>query len=654
MIFGTEEPALFPVKDLYDTGMIQNYINSVQREYERGIAEQKEFQKNFGDFFSPIAKDMESWNNLTMKPIQNAINFMQQNGIDPVRSAEGRALLSKLVNNVNYGDLARLRQSAKTAEQYRSIAEKLKAEGKFSPELEAMIGNGDLSTWDTLKDGTWSAESPTAMKSLYDLTHDRFDPLAKQSFDLGPGKDRYHRRKGVDESHMRPVAQTALDGIKNTPYYKYYKSVYGDDKAIEDAMINANKAVMHDDQVVDQGLFNAEKLRIDRAQLGISQYNAETARLKAMMDAGYVQNPNTGRWEKPVTAANTTPADIYQETDVASKNKREIYLGGGSNGGSPSNFEKRIKEVISYWDNLASDKHAYKNKGYAKKVADHYRRIKKGGLEAAIKGGYFKSNEYGDIIPTSAWERVVTKVETNNVVTKPIYNEALSKAVDRRNTYKVNPSDKAAKNADAFKFTGTSVVSNNITAGDGIKNREVHLGVEDMVFTPHRALTVSGKTQFRDVDQNIAELFDAFVHKNQIIGRYTNSSYSRTQKVSYPRSEGGRSYEIDAPILIEKKDIESFAKKWLGKNQVTPDQYEDVIDALGVTPVDMYGRNIDKKGNLNWKHVEYVEAPFTRVENNNNNLNAGQFATQVDKDRYGQKLAGDLAVTRQTHSLARR
>jgi hypothetical protein len=52
----------------------------------------KEFKKEYGDFMSPWAKDMQTYNNI-MDSVYNDINEMYNRGIDPLRSQEGRSML---------------------------------------------------------------------------------------------------------------------------------------------------------------------------------------------------------------------------------------------------------------------------------------------------------------------------------------------------------------------------------------------------------------------------------------------------------------------------------------------------------------------------------------------------------------------------------
>lgn len=247
MILGYEQPIDIPVMSMYDKDMMKMYLGALREDYQQGLEDQKEFNKMASEFYSPIAKDNDTWYNLTTKPI---VEYLNQNP-DAIRSVEGRAAIRQFINSRPYQDMAKLRQSADMAKTYNDLKAKLKAAGKYSDDLERTLGVGDLATWDTLKNGVWNTESPTEMKDLYSLTHDRFDPLAKMDFDLGPGRDIYHRRKGVEEKHMTPIVDQALDGIRNTPYYKLFLERYGDDEGIRRAIIDVNRGVLHDSEITD-------------------------------------------------------------------------------------------------------------------------------------------------------------------------------------------------------------------------------------------------------------------------------------------------------------------------------------------------------------------------------------------------------------------
>ena len=236
---------------------------------------------------------------------------------------------------------------------------------------------------------------------------------------------------------------------------------------------------------------------------------------------------------------------------------------------------------------------------------------------------------------------------------KQTYVKASSDAITRRNTYKTPFQDNFVRSAAADKFSGTSTISKNITPQDGIKHREVSLASENIVLTQDRALNLGGYYRqgrgFKDVKgETIAKKFNDFVHRNNVTGYFTDGSYSKMKQVSYPRTNGGRSYDIDAPLLLRKDDVKQFADE----NGLS---VSDVMNSLGMKAVEKTGKTTvqtgKNKGKLQWSDFEYLETDFTSVENNNNTSEAGAYDWYVDKTRYGATYADKLAIDRQSKSL---
>jgi hypothetical protein len=62
--------------------------------YEKGQQQLKDFYKEYGDFISPIQKEMDWYNQNVTGRVRDTINNLYASGIDPLRSAEGRAAIS--------------------------------------------------------------------------------------------------------------------------------------------------------------------------------------------------------------------------------------------------------------------------------------------------------------------------------------------------------------------------------------------------------------------------------------------------------------------------------------------------------------------------------------------------------------------------------
>ena len=169
MIYPHDEIVPLPVRDLYDSGLMQLSIATAKDMYEKGQKQLEDFNTKYGDFMSPIAKDMDWYNQNVTGKVRDTINNLYANGIDPLRSAEGRAAISQLIYSMPTGDIAKLRQSAETAKEY------LKSFGDdTNPELEKFLGR-DLSNWSTLDNGVWGYNKASKYQTIDDL----IEPIVK-------------------------------------------------------------------------------------------------------------------------------------------------------------------------------------------------------------------------------------------------------------------------------------------------------------------------------------------------------------------------------------------------------------------------------------------------------------------------------------------
>ena len=219
MIYGQDEAVRYPVKDLYDTGMMSMYIGAIKDEYERGIKEQEEFMSKYGDFISPFQKDVENWDKLTMDPIIEAYDYLQANGIDPLRSQEGRAVINNIMRKVPREKLSMLRQSAAAGQEYLKNRGEMQAKGLYDPEFEQfLLGDRTFSGQDTLSQGMWARTSPSEYKGLRTLTDPWFkNRTAKYKYTKN-GYDYF----GYDTKDMEQTADTQIDAFLASDYGKFF------------------------------------------------------------------------------------------------------------------------------------------------------------------------------------------------------------------------------------------------------------------------------------------------------------------------------------------------------------------------------------------------------------------------------------------------
>ena len=225
MIYGQDEPVLFPVADLYDSGMMGAYLSAVKDQYQRGLKDYDDFVSKYGDFTSPIQKDVEYWNNNTMGPLADAVNQMYANGIDPTRSPEARAVLSRMMRNIPYAKLANIRQSAAAANEYLKNRGTMAAKGLYNDDYERWIltrnGMPDFEHWDSSVNGAWTRTSPNEYQDLNTVTRPWYDQMEKGY--LYSDADGYEWW-GNTSDDVRKIAATHLPDLTNE-YWQYQKDI---------------------------------------------------------------------------------------------------------------------------------------------------------------------------------------------------------------------------------------------------------------------------------------------------------------------------------------------------------------------------------------------------------------------------------------------
>jgi len=64
------------------------------------------------------------------------MRYLQENGIDPLRSAEGRAIIQNVINSVDKAGINQRRANAAIGEEYLKARGQLAAKGLYNSEYE--------------------------------------------------------------------------------------------------------------------------------------------------------------------------------------------------------------------------------------------------------------------------------------------------------------------------------------------------------------------------------------------------------------------------------------------------------------------------------------------------------------------------------------
>ena len=425
MIYSKDQWIQLPTKDLYDSQIMLASINAARDMYEKGLQETKEFNKLYGDFTSPIARDVDYWYDNTLKPVRDAINYMYDKGIDPTRSAEGRALIQKLINQAPVAKLNQIRQSAKIADEYVKNRGTMQANGLYDPGFEQFALRDqygrpvDLSTWSTIDDGTWERTAPYKYESLYDYTSPMFKDLKPHELtkaeveSFGVKYDPRYQYQGISKGDLERVTGQRVPGVQNDTLYKYYRDRAADvvrkqyiaagknpaeitqdeiDRQFVQDVIQANSArIMEPTKSADQFAVMAQGQANDMQKLRFQQ-DREDARFnkdlaykywadqqaaeRAMLSAGL--NPNTGA---PLNGSGneSIARGVYDRLldDVATnlQQRDEKYL---------ASFKAKANNTYSAFLRAHQNSPVHDNSGRAwtgRRMANHY-------FDVARKKGY--------------------------------------------------------------------------------------------------------------------------------------------------------------------------------------------------------------------------------------------------------------------------
>lgn len=228
MISMYDQPVVIPIRDMLDNSTMQMYLSAAREEYNRAYTEQKEFAKEFGDLMSSNNALNNAYYNETKGAVYDVMNRMQQAGIDPIRSAEGRAMIAQTIRNRPYAKIAGWKQDAENLKTYDKAKAQMIMNGTWNPEYEqwALEQNG-LANWDPYSDQRWDRLSPVKYTDNGTLTQ----PYAKQLQEelltddqlkrMGVTPDKYRMYWGYSMDAVGEAGSRAANALSKTDQGKF-------------------------------------------------------------------------------------------------------------------------------------------------------------------------------------------------------------------------------------------------------------------------------------------------------------------------------------------------------------------------------------------------------------------------------------------------
>ena len=177
-----------------------------------------------------------------------------------------------------YGEMAKLKSSAKNAEAYLEARRKLELEGKYNPAIEQYAGKG-LDQFSTVNDGIWDRMSPVPYQNMADFTKSYYDNIKPKTTAMSKNGISYTKSE-ISEQDLYDVANGRFNDIINTPQgrlmYKMYKDQLGSDdaarKALVDAVVSGNRDRLFYSDNYEDNYFKHQTLALQKEQLAWTKY----------------------------------------------------------------------------------------------------------------------------------------------------------------------------------------------------------------------------------------------------------------------------------------------------------------------------------------------------------------------------------------------
>lgn len=255
MIGMYDEPVAVPIIDLLDSSMMSQYISAAREQYNQAVQDQKEFAKEFGELYGPNANINKQFYDYTRGAVNKGLDYLYQNGIDPLRSAEGRAYIAKIIRERPYAEIANLKaqnESMKTYQKYRAEAMR---NGTYDPDFEKFVlGGKTLESWDPSTDGIWTREAPSKYSSLKDWTSNLFDNMQLEyDPELTKQAGGMYQVYSKSPKKMQQILDANIKDMAKSDLGRYYLDMYGGDiDALKADIINRNREYTQIDRRPDQ------------------------------------------------------------------------------------------------------------------------------------------------------------------------------------------------------------------------------------------------------------------------------------------------------------------------------------------------------------------------------------------------------------------
>lgn len=645
-ILGKEQPIVYQIDNVLDPRMAQmvynaqqNYVNALREDYLQTQKDLKDFRKEYGDFYSPFAKDNENWDRLTNGAIREV---MDKYGPDMLRSIEGRAQIQKAINSIPYGELQKLKASVQPAMQFLKNKGVLDSKGLYSKDFQDWInkqaGITNFEDWDTLKNGVWTKESPDTFDSLNTVTHGWYD----QRQALYKGMKNGSRVYSYDFNDLKNTARANAQGFINTPRGAY------EFMNIKEQLKHANPNMSEED--LQNKAFDILDDRIAQANIEMllpEKYEADPyalARYKADLD------DRNARRAAARTAANqqhNRQGGILQYSTRFGYNANQSFVDRTLNG---ANLSKSMLKIQHYWINKANKAKTSKEKNEALAHVKWWKGSENWSPEQLVKNGIINIDSNGIVTPTDRFTNAFmysNSTNTNYDKTKGGYSQQLMR--NAKSTYsvfqnRIQPSNKVEHSMWSDIMAGDSELRN--MPGTSNKYRMLRLNDPTLRYAPIRQANVTGSQMFKY--NSLQRRFDRWLRSN---GSGNGYLVNKNIDVAYipKKQRNGMMTDISGNISITGRQFKQFCNKF---NITTDKEIRDAAVQLGLGVYEYQSNDKDK--NKNRIHNTYYTIPMIRTMSNDGGFGWRDINTRMNQEEFGKSNAYAEEINSEAASLQQR
>lgn len=699
MVYSRDQWIQLPVRDLYDSQIMLASINAARDMYEKGQQQVKEFQKDYGDFYSPIQKDMDWYNKNVINGSKDVINSLYDKGIDPLRSAEGRAAINRWINSIPTGDINKLKMGSKIAQEYLRNRAMLEAQNKYNDDFEKYVNGGkSIEDWDTLKDGVWTRWSPSEFTTLKAATENWFNnrtPHALTKDDVvgfGMPYDKNYDYTGYTYKDLINVASKNTPGWIGSPIASYYRHITKQ-QLLDEGVKNPTNAQV--ETRLQQNVADANKEWIVNPIKSINEYakmDKQFAQQAAMQAKGFQHDKEIEAIRNRNAKENMYLSWRYSNSTPDSKGRPVINGGQDTTKQMPLSLTQMLIEDSNQnkRDFIAGNNQRYVNSvnsirnhwlGKAYSILGKADNNSNGVIDAQEskdwKDRYAKLNPtqkkiYDSYINHYKWWDAAGKQGLNGAISNGLLDKTgqptgrftnalqytaigkyagIKDIVNNRNVInsKYYSSVAEPRNKEAVK-TLLDVLSNGMSSKYYFPARDaegnVDLTKKGYYGNSHPVVNMSdrgvwlGNVRANAVSTGLNMMKGSISVKFQDYLKKNGIkgwvvSNSGLGVAMVPNNGKYSSMDITAKVSVPRSVVENFCKK---HGYILG----NVVRNLGL-------RTMDVNGNTN-SNGEFVEIPISKQIDNNRGQGFGQIDQAYDKYMYGQKEAAGRELQQQYQS----